>query len=95
MRNVWVWGGCFRLLGLWAYVDVGNIVYLWFLEMLFDFYFFCRAYRPLYLDPSRLVSLFVFGMLVGGGLLVLLFWHALFILVLCLLFQMWENVYFL
>ena len=95
MRNVWVWRGCFHLLGVRAYVDVGNIAYLRFLEMLFDFYFFAGRIGPFFLDPSRLVSLFVFGMLVGGGLLALLFWHALFILVLCLLFQMWENVHFL
>ena len=25
-------GRCFHLLDLWAYVDVGNIAYLWFLE---------------------------------------------------------------
>jgi len=32
MWNVWVWGECFHLLGVRAYVDVGNIAYLRFLE---------------------------------------------------------------
>jgi hypothetical protein len=41
----------------------------------FGFYFFVGFGRPLYLGPNRLVSLFVFGRLVGGGLLVLLFWR--------------------
>ncbi len=40
----------------------------------FGFYFFVGFGRPLYLGPNRLVSLFVFSRLVGGGLLVLLFW---------------------
>jgi hypothetical protein len=41
-----VWRGCFHLLGVRAYVDVGNIAYLRFLEMLFDFYFFAGRIGP-------------------------------------------------
>jgi hypothetical protein len=33
-------------LGVRAYVDVGNIAYLRFLEMLFDFYFFAGRIGP-------------------------------------------------
>jgi len=32
MHNVWVLGSCFHLLAVRAYVDVGNIAYLWFME---------------------------------------------------------------